>query len=261
MITHWKKKYKPIHELGKTKNQRSKIWVCRDNKIAKINRRTKRRDDKRWQPERWTERNILSELSGCSDVPPIIEDIFARQERVLILPRYQYDLFTFIEKHEDKCLRTEEGERLALIILYHVLSALAYAHERGICHRDIKLGNVFITIKSGCKMNVVLGDWEFAKHFKKGKKFKGWIGTPHCVSPQMQNDRCYDPEKNDIWATGVLLFELITTRKLWHYGKVDVDHMSSYRGRYSPCQEVLSFLLTIDEEKRPTGKNRNFSPP
>jgi serine/threonine-protein kinase len=101
----------------------------------------------------------------------------------------------------------------ALDIMSQVLAALSYAQARGVIHRDVSPGNIFVTANSG---PVKLIDFGLAKaaadlHVTQG----GPVGSVHYMSPeQVQGLQTLD-SRTDIYSCGAILYELATGQKLF----------------------------------------------
>lgn len=99
-------------------------------------------------------------------------------------------------------------------VLHDVVDALAYAHARGIVHRDIKPDNI---LTSG--MHAMVTDFGVAKALSAAIPMAGGgtstgmaIGTPAYMAPeQLAADPAAD-HRVDIYAVGLLAYELLTGR-------------------------------------------------
>ena len=94
-------------------------------------------------------------------------------------------------------------------IYQQVCSALDYAHDHKIVHRDIKPANIMI-LENGV---VKVADFGIAKMMATGMTRAGQIlGTPNYMSPEQVKGRGVDG-RSDIFALGVILYELVTGEK------------------------------------------------
>jgi len=102
----------------------------------------------------------------------------------------------------------------ALDVLRSVASALDYAHQRGILHRDVKPSNILVT-KDGTS---VLGDFGLARMMATNERlarFDMVVGTPEYMSPE----QCAGTETgpaSDQYALGVVAFEALTGHVPYH---------------------------------------------
>ncbi len=114
----------------------------------------------------------------------------------------------------DKSIEAEFDLNRLLGILTQVGDALAYAHVRGVIHRDVKPENVIV----GMFGEVTLIDWGAAKVWgmpndgdEDTKGQRG--GTPLYMSPeQVTGNRLVD-ERTDIFSLGVVMYEMLCQRE------------------------------------------------
>ncbi|WP_427384286.1 Stk1 family PASTA domain-containing Ser/Thr kinase [Janibacter sp. G56] len=92
-----------------------------------------------------------------------------------------------------------------------VLDALAYSHQMGIVHRDIKPGNVMLG--EGGEVKVM--DFGIARAMADAQatmtQTSAVIGTAQYISPEQAEGQQVD-HRSDVYSTGCLLFELLTGR-------------------------------------------------
>ena len=116
----------------------------------------------------------------------------------------------------DRCVLRRGGKLepvQALAVVLPILSALAQAHRLGVVHRDVKPGNVFLTVDSEGIVVPKLVDFGIAKAPASGTAYTlegDALGTPRYMAPeQIRNDKDLDG-RADLFAVGVMLVELLT---------------------------------------------------
>lgn len=95
-------------------------------------------------------------------------------------------------------------------IFNQLADALAYAHRRGIIHRDIKPVNVLMDQSN----RPILSDFGIAKVLEGTKELTrpgAGVGTPEYMSPEQCKGEPVDG-RADIYALGIMLFECLTGR-------------------------------------------------
>ncbi|MBI5516937.1 MAG: serine/threonine protein kinase [Deltaproteobacteria bacterium] len=109
--------------------------------------------------------------------------------------------------------------RDAVDIMVQVLGALAAVHAKGIVHRDLKPENIHLITRGGRTDFVKLLDFGVSK-FQVDRSFAAAgmtktgvaIGTPHYMAPEQALGRKDVDHRVDVYAAGVLLYEMITGR-------------------------------------------------
>ena len=134
--------------------------------------------------------------------------------------------------------------------------ALKHIHEKKIIHRDLKSGNIFL-MKNGL---VKLGDFGISKGFERTmEKAKTMVGTPYYLSPEILESKPYDA-KSDIWALGVLLYEMMTFKMPFNANSLPMLSVKIMKGNYTPppsiytkdLREIVSKCLMLNPSDRPT---------
>ena len=138
---------------------------------------------------------------------------------------------------ERKRLMPPEIRRLLL----EAGSALGYAAQRGIVHRDIKPDNIMFDEFGQC----MLTDFGIAKA-ASGQRLTGTgmsIGTPHYMSPEQARAQAIDG-RSDIYSLGVVAYQALT-------GNVPYDGDDSFSIGYKHITEPVPVpqLITADERR------------
>jgi serine/threonine protein kinase len=104
----------------------------------------------------------------------------------------------------------EQG--LAFHIFYQLSKALGAAHRAGIVHRDLKPENIILLRRDMDEHFVKVIDFGIAKPLKRKSQLhltQGALGTPQYMSPEQCINQNID-HRSDIYALGVLMYELLT---------------------------------------------------
>jgi serine/threonine protein kinase/tetratricopeptide (TPR) repeat protein len=122
----------------------------------------------------------------------------------IAMPRYDGETL------EERIARgpMEIGEAIDMVT--QLAAGLAKAHERGIVHRDIKPGNIFVT-RDG---HVKIMDFGLAKLATETRLTKSGttVGTISYMSPEQASGGDVDA-RSDIFSAGVVLYEMLTGRR------------------------------------------------
>ncbi len=144
------------------------------------------------------------------------------------------DVGTTVEKLPFMVMERLEGESLeahvergplsvsmTLEVVAQALLAVADAHGRGLVHRDLKPGNLFLTPKEDGTFRVKVLDFGISKSMLDGDASKSdasltapraLLGSPLYMSPEQLRDASGVDARTDVWAMGVVIFELLSGR-------------------------------------------------
>jgi eukaryotic-like serine/threonine-protein kinase len=113
------------------------------------------------------------------------------------------------ESLADRIARGPLGADEAVAIARQIAGGLAAAHGKGIVHRDVKPANVMVTPEGRVKIL----DFGIAKVAGSGLTRSGTtLGTMAYMSPEQARADAVDG-RSDIWALGVLLYEMLTGKR------------------------------------------------
>jgi serine/threonine protein kinase len=163
------------------------------------------------------------------------------------------------------CDANHLGVRERLELFVSVCRAVHHAHQKGIIHRDIKPGNVLVTLVDGNPVPKVI-DFGIAKavHQKLSNttlvtEYRQLIGTPEYMSPEQAEMTGIDIDtRSDVYSLGVLLYELlagITPFDSWRLRRADHDEVRRLIRDVEPQRP--STRLSRLGQGRPAGEGRD----
>jgi serine/threonine-protein kinase len=142
------------------------------------------------------------------------------------------------------------ASRLAdgLEIMLKVCDAMAFAHSRGVIHRDLKPTNIMV----GEFGEVYVMDWGLARVIGTGvstssgpegmlwRANQGAVGTPAYMSPEQAQGRVKDcDERTDVFGLGAVLFELVTGVPPYETSGGAASMEAVRSGNHTPPEEAL----------------------
>lgn len=108
-----------------------------------------------------------------------------------------------------------------LRILDEILAALGAAHAAGVIHRDLKPSNIFLVRQPDGSTFVKVLDFGLAKQAPVARgetpqtRVSRVMGTPEFMAPEQARGQAVGP-RTDLYAVGVIAFELLTGERLFH---------------------------------------------
>ena len=92
-------------------------------------------------------------------------------------------------------------------ILFQLLSAISYCHDKKVTHRDLKPENILLEERNE-GLSIKVADFGSSSFIDSKKKLSGCFGSAYYVAPEVllgdYNEKC------DIWSVGVIMFILLT---------------------------------------------------
>lgn len=150
--------------------------------------------------------------------------LIARLEHPHILPVYDYEgahdppyiVMRYMPTGTLKDILERDKLQLTEVafLMRQIASALDYAHRQGVVHRDIKPSNIMVDVDG----NAFLTDFGIARMVEGTQALTASglaVGTPGYMAPEQGMGLPVDG-RADIYAMGVMLFELITGRTPYH---------------------------------------------
>src|SRR5215469_5546185 len=139
-------------------------------------------------------------------------------------------------------------------IMTQVLNALGFAHESGIIHRDVKPSNIMVLQQDQIKV----ADFGIARIDASDFTIVGdLLGTPAYMAPEQLSGGQVD-HRTDLFATGVILFEMLTGVKPFR-GK-SITEIMSFMERRGP-EDIRTLNPALPEAlKRVIAKSVAFDP-
>ena len=133
----------------------------------------------------------------------------------------------------DYFINTEKiiSERYAKYIFLKILKGVQEIHKAGFCHLDLKFGNILLDEK----YNPIICDFGFAT--KYSSQLECYQGSIDFVPLEILKNIPFDGFKADIFSLGVILFAMLTKRKVFYneklyHGKFNKENYKTYKDKY-----------------------------
>lgn len=153
--------------------------------------------------------------------------------------------------------RKKITEPEARYYIKQLINALQHLHSHLIIHRDLKLGNIFLSHD----MKLKVGDFGLAaKLASPNEKRMTVCGTPNYIAPEQLEGKKGHSFPVDIWSTGVILYTLLIgkppfqTKDVKSTYKLILSNSYSFPDNISISNEaknLISLILQTDPSNRP----------
>ena len=141
--------------------------------------------------------------------------------------------------------------------MFQVLNGIKYLHSHKILHRDIKLGNIFLSEK----MEVKIGDLGLAAKLEyDGERKKTICGTPNYIAPEILDGRVGHSFECDVWSLGVLLYTLLIGKPPFETKDIKTTYRRIKMNLYTfpenvelsdEAKALIGSILILDYNRRP----------
>jgi len=142
--------------------------------------------------------------------------------------------------------------------IVQLIKALKYLHSHRVIHRDLKLGNLFLTEK----MELKVGDFGLATKLDfEGERKRTVCGTPNYIAPEILDGKTGHSYEVDIWSLGVIIYTLIIGKPPFETRDVKTTYKRIKMNAYTfpenaivseAAKNLISQILVLDPAKRPT---------
>ena len=183
-------------------------------------------------------------------------DNIVNQKEHFIYNDTQYLIFEFCENRDLSHLIDKRKKLKEIEVQYYItqlIQALIHLHDRNIVHRDLKLGNIFLT----GKMELKLGDFGLAKKLSfRDEKISEMVGTPGYMAPEILENKGYSLEV-DIWSLGVIMYYIIIGKLPFNkQNQEDIKRVSFPKKAIisRAAKSLIEQILVKDPKERPSLK-------
>jgi len=208
---------------------------------------------------KFNHKNTLKMVDNFEDFYYINEAGTVKRFNVLVLEyASKGDLFSYIEKTK------AFEDHLSRYIFNEILAGLQHIHESGYAHLDLKLENIYFDQDYVVK----IADFDLSRQMTAKDFHPRRVGSVNYMAPEIHEDKCFNGIKVDVFALGVLLFCLYSSKlpfvsakpnDPW-YKHIKNQHYDLFwelherRGIIMPpaLKSLLSTMLAYDPQKRPS---------
>ncbi|XP_078492589.1 serine/threonine-protein kinase PLK1 [Ciona intestinalis] len=162
---------------------------------------------------------------------------------------------SLMELHKRRKAVTEPEARY---YMRQIILGMQYLHSKKIIHRDLKLGNLFLTDD----MEIKIGDLGLATQVDfDGERKKTLCGTPNYIAPEVLGKKGHSYEV-DIWSLGCIMYTLLIGKPPFETTSLKETYSRIKKNEYrippsiSPiARNLITKMLRNDPPSRPSVHN------
>lgn len=250
-MSDFRKKYDIISLLGNGGFGKVRLYRTMQNKTDLYAIKTLKKEGIKESSIKMISEEI--EILKSLDHPNIVKYFETYEDRHYIHIVMEYiaghDLFHVISQRKmNKFTEKDFAE-----IIYNLLRAVYFLHDRGLVHRDIKPENILFS-KDGVYSSLKLIDFGLATKLNSSDSKR--CGTPHYIAPEIIQGRF--SSKTDSWSIGIVMYVMVTGK--FPFGGKEVFARiasGSYdkavlqgKRRSRELVDLIERLIIVDENER-----------
>ena len=153
------------------------------------------------------------------------------------------------------------GEDAGKFFLSQIINVVAYIHQLGVVHRDLKFENIALDTE----LNLKLLDFGLASR-SNIDSLTDMVGSILYMSPEIHEGNTYSGTKADLFSVGVILYQIVTGKSPFsEASKEDLFYSQLVEGQIenffqmkevehlsSGFKDLITRLLAYDPSERPT---------
>ena len=160
-----------------------------------------------------------------------LKEVIRENEELFFVFEYmEGNLYQLMEswKNSGKFL----GEQNVLCIVYQIMQGLAYVHNNGFFHRDMKPENILVSQQLDINSDddsirnslFKIADFGLAREIRSVPPYTDYVATRWYRAPELLLRSTNYSSPVDIWAMGAIAFELYTLRPMF-CGQSEIDQL------------------------------------
>ncbi|EGR31741.1 protein kinase domain protein [Ichthyophthirius multifiliis] len=139
-----------------------------------------------------------------------------------------------------------------------IINGLKYLHQKKVIHRDLKLGNLFLSDR----LEIKLGDFGLAAKLEfDGEKKHTICGTPNYIAPEVLEGKTGHSYEVDIWSLGVVIYTLLIGKPPYETPDIKTTYKRIKQNQYTfpdniqiseSAKHLITSILNLEPSRRPS---------